>query len=159
MIFTKLRILFLLTTWYRQIWHKNICLYFQEYELFCLQLVTAANAGHQMSPCFLMWVQRVTNSCAQHTCFIVIWKVCQKKHIKCSNSPMCVKYLCILSRLACKAKNCAEIWLMCFWGEIMAYRLLLSLIQCCFDRLDSPCVVIATGRILTTLIKIPWHSS
>lgn len=128
--------------------------------------MTVANAGHQMSPCFLMWVQRVTNSCAQSTCFIVIWKwsicfifICQENHTKCSNSPMCVKHFCTLSGFACKAKSCAEIWLTCFSVEIMACRLLLSLSQSCFDQLDSFCVVIATGRNLTTLIKIPWHPS
>lgn len=50
---------------------------------------------------------------------------------------MCVKHFCILCGLACKANSCAEIRLTCFSVEIMAYRLLLSLTQSCFDRLDS----------------------
>lgn len=52
-------------------------------------------------------------------------------------------------------QSCPEIWLTCFSVEIMAYRFLLSLTQSCFNQLHSFCVVIATGRNLTTLIKIP----
>lgn len=53
------------------------------------------------------------------------------------------------------AKQRAVLCLTCFSVEIMAYRLSLSLTQSCFDRLDSFCVVIATGRTLPPWSKFP----